>query len=404
MFLNFAFRNVLRQRARTATTLIAILSGVAGLVLASGFVKDIYIQLGEAIIHSQTGHIQLFKTGYLERGTRQPDKYLIDDPAQLSRQVLAVPGVKNAASRLSFSGVVNNGKRDLPIVGEGVEPDKEAELGTYLEIVSGRQLDAKDQYALIAGHGVAQTLGLVQGDRLTLLVSTADGALNSLEFELVGTFQSFSKEFDARAVRIPLAIAQELMLTPGANLLVVSLDRTEDTDQAYELISALPGAKTLDVRHWRNLSDFYDKTVQLYEKQLGVLEWIILFMVLLSVTNSVNMSAFERQSEFGTMRALGYRPLAIGKLLLAENAIVGFIGATVGVMLGILIAIVVSSVGIQMPPPPNANAGYVAMVRLEPWSLASAWTVGFVATFAAAIIPALRSARRTIVEALGKAI
>jgi putative ABC transport system permease protein len=40
---------------------------------------------------------------------------------------------------------------------------------------------------------------------------TAEGALNSLEFEVVGTFQSLSADFDSRAVRITLAAAHELL-------------------------------------------------------------------------------------------------------------------------------------------------------------------------------------------------
>lgn len=48
-----------------------------------------------------------------------------------------------------------------------------------------------------------------------------------MDFDVVGTFQSFSKEFDARAVRVPLAAAQELMGTNGANALVVSLKETQ---------------------------------------------------------------------------------------------------------------------------------------------------------------------------------
>ena len=48
--LAFALRNVFRQRARSAATLAAISLGVAGLILAGGFVQDIFVQLGEAVV------------------------------------------------------------------------------------------------------------------------------------------------------------------------------------------------------------------------------------------------------------------------------------------------------------------------------------------------------------------
>jgi putative ABC transport system permease protein len=46
-----------------------------------------------------------------------------------------------------------------------------------------------------------------------LIINLAQGAVNTLDFQLIGVFQSFSKEFDARAVRIPLAATRELLDT-----------------------------------------------------------------------------------------------------------------------------------------------------------------------------------------------
>ena len=69
--------------------------------------------------------------------------------------------------------------------------------------------------AYLVGQGVARALQLKPGDYLTLLVSTTDGALNSLEFEVIGIFRTFARDYDNRAVRIPLAAAQELVGTRG---------------------------------------------------------------------------------------------------------------------------------------------------------------------------------------------
>lgn len=398
-----ALRNIFRQRLRTAITLSAIMFGVTGLILSSGFIQDIFIQLGEAIIHSQTGHVQVFRKDFLEKGSRKPEQYLIDDLAGRVASIEGIPQVTEVAARLNFAGLVNNGRRDLAIIGEGVEPDKEARIGSYLMITEGRQLRDSDAFGILLGQGVAAGLGLGPGDPVTLLANTADGSLNSLEFEIVGIFQSFSKDYDARAVRIPLAAAQELLATPGANLLVLTLAETGLTDVAQSALSATLGGSGLESRSWRQLSDFYDKTVQLYDRQFGILQAIILVMVLLSVVNSVNMSAFERQSEFGTLLALGNRPKDVFMILLTENLILGCLGATLGVVTGVVLAMLISRIGIPMPPPPNANVGYTALIRIVPLSLATAWSVGFVATVCAVLFPARRIARTPIVDALRQA-
>ena len=398
--LSFAFRNVFRQRVRSAGTLAAISLGVAGLILAGGFVQDIFVQLGEAVIHSQSGHIQIARQGYREGRTRAPENYLIEKPDALKKQSIEEPGVQMALARLGFAGVINNGKRDLGIIGEGVEPAAEEKLGTYLRYIEGRALADSDTDGIVMGQGVAKSLGLKIGDRVNLVISLAQGAVNTLDFELVGVFQSFSKDFDARAVRIPLSAARTLMDNSSAHLVVLLLDRTEDTERIITSLRARLGQSGYELASWRELSDFYDKTLQLYDRQFGVLRFIILLMVLLSVANSVNMTLFERTREFGTLLALGDRPGTVFQLIMTESAVLGLFGALLGVVLGCVAAWIISAIGIPMPPPPNANIGYTAFIRLIPLDVMTAGCIGFIATCLAAVMPARRASRMHVVDAL----
>jgi putative ABC transport system permease protein len=303
-------------------------------------------------------------------------------------------------ARIGFSGLLNNGRTDLAIVGEGIEPDRESKLGTHLTLLAGRQLTDRDRFGALLGQGAAQSLNLQPGDRATLVANTAEGAANTLDLEVVGVFQTFSKDYDARAVKIPLSAAQELLGTRGANTVVISLARTRDTQPLAATLRGQFANQGLEVTTWEELNDFYDKTVQLYDRQFGALQFIVLAMVLLSVANTVNMSIFERVGEFGTMRAVGDRSPAIFRLVVAESVLLGLAGALLGVLIGVLLALVISAIGIPMPPPPNANVGFEAEIRLVPAAIVGAFAVGLVATVLASILPALRVARMPVVEAL----
>jgi putative ABC transport system permease protein len=398
--LKLALRNVFRQKLRTGMTLAAIVLGVVGLILSGGFIEDVYHQLGEALIHSQSGHLQVSRAGFQAYGTRSPEKFLIDRPESVAKLLLALPQVDDVMARINFSGLIGNGRSDWPIIGEGVEQDKEAALGTQVRFVEGRPLAKDDVYAVALGEGIAHVLKLRVGDSATLLLNTPEGALNSLEFEVVGTFQSFSKDYDARAVRIPLAAAHELLGTNGVNSLVVSLKRTQDTQQVADILARQLNSEQFEVKTWQQLNDFYENTVALYERQFGVLQFIILVMVLLSVANSVNMSVLERVGEFGTMMALGYRSGTVLQLVLTENVLLGLCGATLGLVLGVALAAIISAVGLPMPPPPNANRGYTAHIRILLPTLLIGFNVGFLATFLAAVLPAWRVSRSQVVDAL----
>ena len=150
MLIRFAFRNVFRHRARSAITLAAIAFGVAALIISGGFVNDLYRQLGEAIIHSQTGHLQVARPALFAQGSRAPEKYRITDFKAVAAQLTRLSGVKEVAGRLSFLGLLSNQRSELPIIGEGVEPDKESALMTSVTLLAGHPLTTHepDQFYL----------------------------------------------------------------------------------------------------------------------------------------------------------------------------------------------------------------------------------------------------------------
>jgi putative ABC transport system permease protein len=123
-------------------------------------------------------------------------------------------------------------------------------------------------------------------------------------------------------------------------------------------------------------------------------------MVLLGVANSVNMSVFERVGEFGTMMALGNRRLDVFRLVMLENVLIGVIGSSAGVLVGVALALVISAIGIPMPPPPGSEVGYMAQIQVVPRELILAFCVGLVATVAAAVFPARRVTQIPVVDAL----
>jgi len=402
--IGLAWRNLFRHKRRTATTLASIAFGAVGLILTGGFVQDIFDQLGEALIHSQTGHLQVYRSGYLEAGTRSPERYFIDAPRSVVERLQALPDVTTVLTRVAFAGLLNNGRNDWAILGEGIEPGKEARLGTFVTMISGRPLRDDDRSSIVVGQGVAAALGLKVGDRTTLVVNTTGGALNSADLEVVGIFQTFSKDYDARAVRISLVASEDLLQTSGITSIVVLLRDTKATGRVASLAQSVIKDQPLELHTWRQLNDFYDKTITLYERQFGVLQLIILGMIALSVANSVNLNVFERTAEFGTMKALGARGKTVASLVMVECALLGIGGGAVGMTLGVVLAWTISAIGIPMPPPPNANLGYTAYVQVVPGILVLAVCVAALATVLAGILPALKVARMPIVDALRTSI
>ena len=399
-----AGRNIRRNLWRSVLSLGAIAIGVAGLVVSGGFVADVIYQLGEALIHSQSGHIQIARAGYFDAGSRSPGKYLVGAEQAQRLDLAKDPNVSVVARRIGFSGLLGNGRSSYPILGEGIEAGPEAKLGTSVMMQAGRPLAPSDRYGALVGAGVARAMDLKPGSVINIVAPTVDEAMNTVDLEVVGIFQSFSKDYDDRVVRLPLAAAQELLDTKGVNSLVLLLDATRHTGAAAQRIASGASRDSLEVKTWETLNDFYWKTVALYDRQFGVLRLIVFLTVVAAVMGAINVAVLERTGEFGTMRALGNTSRDVLQLVLLEGLLMGCVGAILGVLLGLGAAWLINSVGIPMPPPPGSDLAFDAYIRLSPGLVLSALAIGVLSTLAASVLPARRVARFPVVDALRRLV
>lgn len=397
-----AARNLLRQLRHSLFALSAVCLGVAGLALADGFLNDLFHQLAESSIRTELGHVQIARAGYFAEGAGRPEAFVIEAPESLRSAVSANPQVRTVAARLQLSGVATAGRRQFPVQIVGLEPETEEKAGGYLTLLEGKGFSRPaTAFEAMLGEGLARRLGLRAGDPFLLGTATADGALNAEEFSAVGVFRTFSKDYDDRVVRIRLDDAQQLAQIDGVHSLVLGLGDTDSTDPVIANLHTLPQMQGLEAQPWYRLSDFYANARALYARQFGVLQGIALCLMAMSVLTSANIMVFARTSEFGTMRALGASSRTVIWMVVMEAAVLGLLGAALGVLLAIGLAMLVSAIGIPMPPPPNAEAGFVARILLTPSTLAGAAGVGWLATVLGALVPAMRTRRVTIVTALG---
>ncbi len=396
-----AAKNVLRQVSRTAAALTAVVFGVVSMILAAGFI-DWNLEFGrDHSIQSQLGHLQVMKPGFLELGRSDPHAYLLPARAETDLNILhKLPGYRVDAPRLLISGLASSGDITLSFIGEGVDPVAEATLSASLRFPKGRNLLPGEPNTVIVGSGLANNLQTDIGDTLVLIANTEGGGISAVEARVVGIFESIFKAYDDAALRIPLPLARQLMRTDGEHLRLVLLDRIEQTEAAVQqLRDSLPSDR-YQVVPWQDMSDFYNKSVELFSKQVGVINIIIAVIIVLAISNTMTMAVMERVGEIGTMMALGNRRRDILGMFLAEGCILGLLGAVVGLGLGSLLGVLISAIGIPMPPGPVMAWGYEAGIRLSTGNLAMAAGIAVVTTILASLYPAWKASRLQIVDAL----
>ncbi|MDX9962630.1 FtsX-like permease family protein [Desulfobacter postgatei] len=406
-----AVKNVFRNRIRTAITIAAISFGSISMILSGGFFEDTFLRMRESVIHSRYGHLQLTVKGFKEKGSLAPFNYLISNTEEVIQKIEALEHVKLVTPRISFFGMLSTGENTISVLCQGVDPEKEARLSVIdslegglsgLTIQSGRDLNKDDDFAAIIGRGLAKSTGSSERESVVLLTNTVEGGLNAFDIEIKGLFYTASKEFDDRALRVPIQTAQQLLRTDNVLSLVILLDKTRNTEMLEREIRHLVSEHklNLEVTPWTELADFYNKTVELYGRQFFVLQMIIVVIVVLSIFNTINIAIWERTREIGTIMAMGYKQRYVLKMFLIEGVILGFIGGILGVLSGCAAAWIISIVGIPMPPPPGATVGWTAMIKIVPGLLTSSFILSVAAAILSSFYPAFKASRMVITEAL----
>ncbi|MCL4743907.1 MAG: FtsX-like permease family protein [Burkholderiaceae bacterium] len=390
----------LREPRRWITAAIAVAAGTAGMILAEGFIEQIFRDFREDIVRSHYGHVQVVPAADARSAAGPGGVVTLPDVRKRVAAALdAFPGAV-IAGRIGFAGLASNGERSVSFIGEGVEPDSERTLSRAVVIGQGRDLGANDAREVIVGEGLARSLAVGVGQKLTLLTNTPGGGVNAVEAEVVGLFYTATKAYDDRALRLPLRTAQRLVRVEGVSQIIAVLERTADSGRARQSVAKALAGSDVQVREWSDLADFYNKTVELFTRQLNVVRAIILAIVLLSISNSIARNVFERTREIGTMMALGATRASVARRFVGEAFGIGVVGAVLGIVAGGALAALVSAIGIDMPPPPGTARGFETGILFSAGSAANAAGLALAAALVASALPAWRAARLAIVDAL----
>ena len=397
-----AIINVTRQRRRTAAGAVAVTFGVVAFLLAGGFIEWVYWAMREGTIKANIGHVQIVRPGYFKSGQSDPFRYLLPQEAPELSAIEQVPHVLLASPRISFSGLISLGDSTVSYVADGVDPEREKLLSSDLIIAEGKGLDASDPTGAVVGVGLAASIGAKVGQKVVLLSNTRSGGVSAIEVTVRGTFITATKAYDDTALRIPIGQAQKLLKTTGAHRWVLLLDDTANTDQAVKAIRGQLQGKPFEVVPWIELADFYTKTVTLFSKQVALMQAIIAAIIVLSITNTMMTNVMERTGEIGTSMALGLPRRGILMGFIVEGVMLGLIGAIVGVALGIALALLISKIGIPMPPPPGLSRAFIGEILVTGELARDAVLLAFGTTIIASIYPAWKASRLVIVDALRK--
>ncbi len=396
--MKIALRNIFRNRRRSAITLAVIVFGAIGLILFGGYKAITFRGLRESTIR-RIGHLQVFKAGYAKAESQKPLEYGLENAAAIRKDLERDPRVKSTAAQITLMGLISNGDKSETYIATAVEPEKENAMNAH-RLVDGTELPDHESDAILIGRGLATSLHVKPNDYLTLMTTTVTGSLNAMDVRVAGIITMGVKEYDDRAIKMPIDGAQQLLQTNKIEKLLVFLNQTEET-AAVEAAMQKKFAGQLETKNWSQLAPFYHQVVMLYNGIFGFLGLIVFGTVIFSVANTIVMSVFERTREIGTLLAVGTTRGKVWRMFFAEGFLIGVIGGLLGILAGIALAQLINSGNVMLPPPPGYTVGYRLRILLQPPVLVTSFVISVLTATLSAILPAWKASRMKIVDALG---
>ncbi len=392
----FALRSLLRTPQRSVATVLAIGVSLCALNLLGAYIGGIHGELESAAVDGERlGHLTIFKRGMREEGKLNPQRNMFDaDEARaLQRAVEGSAGVALCAPHLSLNGIAAGAHGAAIFVGDGG-------VGAAPDRRNGRLNPALRQGVALSAT-LAAMLRLSTGSALTLTAASLDARTRSVEAEVVDIFHTGDPASNDKTLLMPLALAQSLQDTVRTERFVVHLSDPAQTEaMRANLTGRLRGAGlNVDIRTWRELSTRYQTTRRWFALMFSFSAGMVLTVAAMSVGATISMNALERVREVGTLRALGMDGADVVVLFAMEALWLAMLGVAISLITTGVIAWVVNRAGLYYLAP---NALARAPFLLEPDHPRMLGMAAAVLSLAlvAALVPALRAARRGIGDAL----
>ena len=378
-FLRLVFRNAFRAKLRAGLTVLGLVIALVAFGVLQTMVRAWYLGADAA---SASRLI-----------TRNSISLVFPLPIYYRDKIRSIAGVRGVAISNWFGGVW----RDERSFFAQFAVDGDNFFRMYPEFVFDPQEYRdflRDRSGAAIGRQLADLYGFRVGDRIPIRGTIYPG---NWEFTVRAIFEGRDEATVTRQMYFHVDLVNERLKQRFPRLAervgVFVIDAT-DAARVAEI------ARAIDAEFANSLAETLTETekafqlsfVAMLEEILLIIQgvaYVVIVIILAVAANTMAMTARERLSEYATLKALGFGPGFVARLILAESVAIALVGLALGLLLTPVGAAVFHEALPQFGRFEVALETYVQQII-------AALVVGVLA----ALVPMIRSARVKIVDGL----
>jgi lipoprotein-releasing system permease protein len=330
------------------------------------------------------------------------------------RQLQGSPGLTAAAPFLDTDAMLSRQPSMSGAIVRGIDPGLEAQVSSIGDAMrEGRLSDlTPNSNRIILGRMLAYQLQVGMGDQVTVMIpGNAGGASDAIvprlrDFYVAGIFEVGLQEHDSVLALVNLQDAEAFRGIDGPTGIRLKF---YDVLKAPELARSAAArlSQGLQVRDWTEDNQAYFRAIRIEKTMMGLMLMLIVAVAVFNIVATLIMVVNDKRTDIAILRTVGLSPGGIIAVFMTQGVLIGWIGAALGVALGLALACNVDVIvpfleqtfGFHFMDP---DVYYISGLPSEvhPGDVVRIGLAAFILTLVATVYPALQAARTQPAEAL----
>ena len=341
---------IARQRSRSVAfisrvTMMGIVLGVSLLIVVLSVMNGFDKELRERILQIMP-QVTLYQTGGMQ------------DWSSLREQLLSNEQIIGVSPFVELQAMVNVGKNTEPTLIYGIDHQLESTTSIIHQFLQPetRLTLTNNKDAIVLGRGLADTLGVNIGSKVSIIVPRAEGqsappAIRRLQvIDVLNT----GTEIDAALALMDIRVAASLSVYGKPISADEKSNNADDRSLVVsgvhlkldDLFAAASLANNLQAQlpygfyttNWTRTHGNIYYAIQMSKKLVSLLLLLIIAIAAFNVVSTLVMVVLDKQSDIAILRTLGASNRQVIAVFMVQGTVISVIGTAIGVCVGVVLA------------------------------------------------------------------
>lgn len=404
----FSFEALKDRKLRSTLTILMVIIGASLIVSLNGMSAGFSGFINSAFSTLSPNTLIVIPGGGVERGTWTAPSIFLDD--RVVKRLKSVDGVEEVIPFIHRSAVLRSGSASMNVLVTGIDQSKLHYIYPTLSLKKGKLVQPTDSIGMLVGSDIeippGETKPFVRFGQVVTLEYTRieESSLKPIIVKRAFVVKGILNYLGSpsfinvdKMVQISLSAANSFFRCSGKyDGIVVITKSYELNDKVEQVIKELYG-EDVGIISPKVISQTVQRIVGGCSVFILTIAAVSLIVAAVGIITTLFTSVMERTKEIGVLKALGFKDSQILLLFLTEAVLIGVVGATLGLIIGIAFgsfgfSAIMKFTGLTFPIKPV----------FQPQNLVFIWlfTVGI--STIAGFYPAWRASKLEAVVALRK--